>query len=132
MASTSQPRVPIRVEPSAPPKVRIDRRRVGQVLTNLLDNAESYAGGAVAVVVAGTSESLLLAVDDAGPGIRPDEREYVFDRFARGRMSGDAPGTGLGLALVVEHVRLHQGVVWVEDAPTGGARFVVSIPRWTP
>jgi len=104
VASTSQPRVPIRVEPSAPPKVRIDRRRVGQVLTNLLDNAESYAGGAVAVVVAGTSESLLLAVDDAGPGIRPDEREYVFDRFARGRMSGDAPGTGLGLALVVEHV----------------------------
>lgn len=131
VASASRPDVAVHVESSAPRRVRVDRRRVGQVLTNLLDNAEAYAGGAVAVVVAGTSEWLVLAVDDAGPGVRPDEREYVFDRFARGRTSMNAAGTGLGLALVVEHVRLHRGMVWVEDAPAGGARFVVSIPRWT-
>ena len=129
--ASAQPNVPVRVEPSAPKLVRVDRRRVGQVLTNLLDNADSYAGGAVSVVVAGTPEWLLIAVDDAGPGIPPDEREYVFDRFARGRSAARADGSGLGLALVVEHVRLHEGVVWVEDAPAGGARFVVAIPRWT-
>jgi signal transduction histidine kinase len=107
----------------------LDRRRIGQVLTNLLENADAYGGGAVLVLVSGTADTLLFAVDDGGPGIPEDERTYVFERFARGNASGDAPGTGLGLALVVEHLRLHQGAVWVEDAPGGGARFVVAVPR---
>jgi signal transduction histidine kinase len=72
-----------------------------------------------------------LAVDDAGPGVPEHERAYVFERFARGEGSSgpDAPsGTGLGLALVAEHVRLHDGRAWVEASPLGGARFVIELP----
>ena len=125
---TERDSVAVEVESSAPSTFVLDQRRISQVLRNLLDNADAYGGGAVAIVIAGEGGSLLLAVDDAGPGIRPDEREQVFERFARGEASESKPGTGLGLALVVEHVRVHDGRVWVEESPSGGARFVVEIP----
>ncbi len=71
-------------------------------------------------------------MEDEGPGIRPEERERIFERFARGRKSGsrgDSLGSGLGLALVAEHVRLLDGRVWVEDrGAEPGARFVVEVP----
>ena len=73
--------------------------------------------------------SLLIAVDDAGPGVPAEERDHIFERFGRGSSSESKPGTGLGLALVVEHLRLEGGRVWVEDSPQGGARFVIEIPR---
>jgi signal transduction histidine kinase len=71
-------------------------------------------------------------VDDCGPGVPTDERTSIFGRFHRGsaQPGSDQPkGTGLGLSLVDEYVRLEHGRVWVEDAPTGGARFVVEIPE---
>jgi two-component system sensor histidine kinase MtrB len=132
LVSTQREHVVIETEPTAPRMVVLDQRRIAQVLTNLLDNADSYGGGAVMVVIAGTEDTLFLAVDDSGPGVPAHERGYVFERFARGESSGAAPGTGLGLALVVEHVRLHHGAVWVEDAPGGGARFVVALPMGRP
>lgn len=109
----------------------VDRRRVGQVLANLLDNADRYGGGARVVTVGRDAGVVRLAVDDAGPGVPEHERAYVFERFARGEGSSgpDAPsGTGLGLALVAEHVRLHDGRAWVEASPLGGARFVIELP----
>jgi signal transduction histidine kinase len=72
-----------------------------------------------------------IVVQDAGPGVVPEERTRIFERFHRGQVAGrrtDDTGTGLGLALVAEHVRLLHGRVWVEDAPGGGASFVVEIP----
>ena len=73
-----------------------------------------------------------IAVEDHGPGVPVDERQLVFERFARGgsagrRMSSD--GAGLGLSLVDEHVRMHGGRVWVEDRFDGepGARFVIEL-----
>jgi signal transduction histidine kinase len=129
LATTQRSAVRVEKDDSAPDRVVVDPRRISQVLTNLLDNADAYGDGAVMVQIAGTADTLLLAVDDAGPGIPPHERAYVFERFARGEGAAAAPGTGLGLALVVEHVRLHHGTVWVEDAPSGGARFVVALPR---
>ncbi len=131
LASTHREGVRLEVDPSAPALVDLDKRRIGQVLTNLLNNADAYGNGATAVIVAGTETSLLLAVDDAGPGIPPEERERMFERFARGSWSDSTPGTGLGLALAVEHLRLHDGRVWVEDSPEGGARFVIEVPRWS-
>lgn len=129
LATTRRDGVHVDITPTAPRSVAVDKRRIGQILTNLLDNADAYGRGAVSVVISGSADSLRIAVDDAGPGVPLHEREYVFDRFARGQNAGDAPGTGLGLALVVEHVRLHHGDVWVEDAPGGGARFIVRVPR---
>lgn len=129
LASSQRENVAIETESGAPASVVLDQRRVAQVLTNLLDNADAYGGGAVAVVIAGTSDTVFFAVDDAGPGVPEHERGYVFERFARGETAQSAPGTGLGLALVDEHVRLHRGRVWVEDSPAGGARFVVALPK---
>jgi signal transduction histidine kinase len=63
--------------------------------------------------------------------VDPDEREQIFERFSRGRNAtrrGSAGGTGLGLALVREHVRAHGGEVRVIGAPGGGSRFVVDLP----
>ncbi|HEX4979102.1 MAG TPA: HAMP domain-containing sensor histidine kinase [Acidimicrobiales bacterium] len=112
--------------------VEADRRRLHQVLWNLLDNARNYAGGAVSVRTEPCEEGVRLVVEDDGPGIDPADRYRIFERFDRGRLATepDAPkGTGLGLALVAEHVRIHGGRVWVEQRQPRGCRFVVELPR---
>lgn len=129
LTSTNREHVPLRVEPTTPVTIALDARRISQVLANLLDNADAYGGGATAVVLAGTPDALRVCVDDSGPGVAPEHRDYVFERFARGEASVDKPGTGLGLALVAEHVRLHGGNARVEESPSGGARFVIELPR---
>jgi signal transduction histidine kinase len=131
LATIDRDDVPVVVEPSSAALVLLDRRRMGQVLVNLVQNADNYAGGAIEIRIAGDAEVLQFLVDDAGPGVDPEERTHIFDRFVRG---GDpsVPGTGLGLALVREHTRLHGGTVEVTSSPQGGARFVVTIPRELP
>jgi signal transduction histidine kinase len=74
-----------------------------------------------------------IAVEDHGLGVPEEERELIFERFARGAVAGrrsSSDGAGLGLALVDEHIKLHGGRVWVEDRPDGasGARFVLELP----
>lgn len=123
--------VEIVVEPP-PPLVLGDRRRLDRVIGNLIENAEQHAGGAVRLAVLHQDGSVRLEVDDAGPGVPPDMRSQVFERFTRGARAGSRgadSGSGLGLALVAEHVRRHHGKVWVEDRPGGGARFVVELPE---
>jgi signal transduction histidine kinase len=73
-----------------------------------------------------------IEVDDAGPGVPPELRDRIFDRFDRGARAGRRgadTGSGLGLALVAQHVQRHGGTVRVEDRPGGGARFVVELPE---
>jgi two-component system sensor histidine kinase MtrB len=126
--------VPVRYEPDVGEAVvRVDKRRFGRVIANLLDNAQKYAGGATAVTVSRVGDELQIAVEDRGPGVAEDDRELVFDRFSRAGEGGNRStdtGVGLGLALVAEHVRLHGGRVWVADRTDGedGARFVVALP----
>jgi signal transduction histidine kinase len=118
--------------PIAP--VELDKRRVGQILQNLIDNANRYGGGVARVRVAEVDGCIRFAVEDHGPGVADVERTRIFERFARGeaaRASG-ASGTGLGLSLVAEHAALHGGSVRLEDAPTGGARFVIDLPARRP
>ena len=74
-----------------------------------------------------------IELEDEGPGVPVDERELIFDRFSRGSESnrrGTAKGVGLGLSLVVEHLRLHGGTIAVTDRVDGlqGARFVIELP----
>jgi two-component system sensor histidine kinase MtrB len=108
-----------------------DKRRLQQVMTNLLNNAEAHAGGPVLVAVIRTGSWVEIAVEDAGPGIGLTEQQHVFERFYRGAASGRrgaTSGAGLGLALVAEHVRTHRGIIRVENRLEGGARFVVALP----
>jgi signal transduction histidine kinase len=111
--------------------VCVDKRRLERVVANLVENAESHGGGVVRVTVEPGASGVRLAVEDSGPGVPAEERQRIFERFSRGRAASRrdaAAGTGLGLSLVSEHVRLHGGRVWVEDRPGGGARFVVELP----
>jgi signal transduction histidine kinase len=103
---------------------------VDLVLDNLLRNALLYAHAHVTVSVLPAGGAVRLVVDDDGPGIAPEHRDKVFDRFYRvqddrARQTG---GSGLGLALVAEVVRRRGGTVLVSESPDGGARFQV---RWT-
>ncbi len=113
------------------PLVRVDRRRFERVITNLIDNAHRYADGAVALRIDVAGNRVEVNVDDAGPGVPAEETEQVFERFFRGLAAHDrgiARGTGLGLALVRDHVRAFGGTISVSRSPEGGARFQIRLP----
>ncbi|CAL9433541.1 Adaptive-response sensory-kinase SasA [Actinosynnema sp. ALI-1.44] len=134
VAARPGPAVPVTTD-QPPPQVVGDRRRLDRVVNNLLDNAERHAGGAVGIAVRRRDGRARLEVDDAGPGVPPDVRGRIFERFDRGSRAGSRggdTGSGLGLALVAQHVRLHGGSVGVEERPGGGARFTVEIPEARP
>jgi two-component system sensor histidine kinase MtrB len=106
-----------------------DKRRIGQAIQNLLENADRYAGGPTAIALEGLEGSVVISVDDQGPGVDHHERTHIFNRFARGRAGAvSTDGSGLGLALVLEHVQLHGGRVLISDSPAGGARFSIVLP----
>jgi len=122
-------------------RLAVDKRRFERVMANLMGNADSYAGGVTRVRVERQPEpirgvpvpadAIRVIVEDHGPGVPESERAHLFERFYRGSRAGQRAsghGTGLGLSLVAEHVRLHGGRVWSEDAPGGGTRFVVELP----
>lgn len=113
--------------------IAADKRRLAQVLANLIDNAERYGGGAIEVQLSRFDDTVFIAVEDEGPGVPEEERSVIFDRFSRGKAGGRRgydTGSGLGLSLVAEHVGLHGGGVWVEDRldAKSGARFVIAFP----
>jgi signal transduction histidine kinase len=113
----------------SPPTAILDRMRFERILTNLLDNASHHGGGPVRISIEPTDGPfLLVAVEDAGPGVARGERARIFERFARGSAARHRIGTGLGLALVAEHATAQGGEAWVEDRQGGGARFVVRLP----
>jgi len=131
-ASTGAGAVPLDMAPgTAGLRLSVDKRRIERVVANLVDNAAQYAGGATRMAIERADGMVRLVVADHGPGIPPSERSKVFERFYRGQPAGQrgaTNGTGLGLALVAEHVRLHGGRVWVEDGAGAENRFVVELP----
>ncbi|WP_255583581.1 cell wall metabolism sensor histidine kinase WalK [Dietzia sp. ANT_WB102] len=106
-----------------------------RVVRNLADNARRHARGRIALRLAvdraaPSAPRAVICVDDDGEGVPPEQRDSVFDRFARldaDRARGKG-GSGLGLAIVAEITRSHGGTVRVADAPGGGARFVIELP----
>ncbi len=112
-------------------RVLVDRRRFERIIANLMDNAQHYAGGTTAIRLASRGSRVELNVDDAGPGISEGEQEHVFERFYRGRAAHDRSvvrGTGLGLALVREHVKSLDGEIRATRSPEGGARLQIELP----
>jgi signal transduction histidine kinase len=111
------------------PVVSVDRDRIVQALSNLLDNAIKLtpAGGTVRVEANADPEHVQVTVVDTGPGIPEDERDHVFERFWRGARSARA-GTGLGLAIARGIVESHGGEIWVESEFGAGSAFYFTIP----
>jgi two-component system, OmpR family, sensor kinase len=112
--------------------VEADEDRLAQALRNLLRNAIAHTAedGTVALSAEATGGRVRFIVDDDGPGIPPDQRTAVFDRFRRldGGRARDTGGAGLGLAIVQAIAHAHGGRVWADAAPSGGARLVLEIP----
>ena len=111
-----------------------DKTSLERAVRNLLDNADRHAGGASAVHVERRDDVVVVTVDDDGAGVPAEDRERVFERFARGAHAarGSLPGAGLGLAIVAETAARHGGAAWCSQAPGGGARFTLSLPVATP
>ncbi len=131
----------LRVETEIPaelPALRGDPAALRRVLANLLTNAAKFAssGGRVAVRVQPRADgrSVVVRVEDRGPGIPPAERAKAFEPFYRGSAAqrNDLPGSGLGLSLVRRVVAAHGGRSWIEDAAGGGAAVVVELPTAPP
>jgi signal transduction histidine kinase len=101
--------------------LRGDRHLLFQALANMVDNAVKYTpeGGSVAVTVADTADGIELSVTDSGPGIPPEARDKVLDRFVRLDATRSTPGNGLGLSLVQAVTRLHSARLMLEDNAPG-------------
>jgi signal transduction histidine kinase len=111
-------------------RVEGDIAGLRRVLRNLGDNAARHARSRISFSLAERDGSVVLVVDDDGPGIPEGDRERVLERFVRlddGR-ARDEGGSGLGLAIVSELTRAHGGTVSLADSPLGGARVEVRLP----
>ncbi len=99
---------------------------------NLLANAFKFVptGGRVRCALSRSSSEIFVTVDDSGPGVKPELRQAIFERFRQGDGGSNrkAGGTGLGLAIAKEFVEMHQGTIGVLDSDLGGARFQITLP----
>ena len=118
--------------------VEVDTLRIEQVITNLLDNAVKFSpdGSEIDIdihidLVVGSAQppAATVVVRDRGPGIQPEHRERIFERFYQAQSPSSAPaGMGLGLYISRQIVELHGGRIWTESADGGGSRFFLTIP----
>jgi len=111
--------------------VRADPEKMRIVVDNLLSNAIKYSpvGGTIRLILDVKDGQAILNVEDEGPGIRPDEKDKVFDAFYQGRDSnrGHVKGTGLGLSIAREYLRIHRGIIEVVQKQNG-AHFRMALP----
>ena len=116
---------------------QLDPEKLERVVLNLLSNAFKFTpeGGRIKCSLGPTEQGrVLLSVQDSGPGVRPELRQAIFERFRQGdggstRQFG---GTGLGLSIARDFVLLHEGTLGVTDAPGGGALFLAELPLRAP
>jgi heavy metal sensor kinase len=112
--------------------VTADRLVLREAITNVVDNAIKYSPRAstIDIRVHADGNEALLTVADEGPGIAPEHRERIFDRFVRldEARSRDSGGTGLGLAIAKWAVEVNGGHITVEEGPNGGSRFRITLP----
>ena len=121
----------VRIEPAAQLFVQGDRRRLQQVLTNLIANAIKFtpAGGTIVVRSLLVGHWCEVQIEDDGPGIEPEVLPMLFQRYTRApKRAGIAEGTGLGLLIVREIVEAHGGTVGVESTLGKGSRFWFRVP----
>ncbi|MCB0878626.1 MAG: MASE1 domain-containing protein [Thermoleophilia bacterium] len=114
-----------------PVRVQVDAMMVDRIVDNLVRNARRHTppDRRVFVRVRAHEDGALIVVDDEGDGVPDTDKTAIFEPFHRGSTSvTDAPGTGIGLSLVLQFAQLHGGRAWVEDRPGGGASFRVYLP----
>lgn len=110
--------------------IDMDRQRITQAVLQLADNAVKHTrdGDEIAIGAALADGLVTIWVRDSGPGVPPGDRDHIFERFGRGVIRENDEGFGLGLSIVRAIAAGHGGTAQVEDAPSGGARFVLTLP----
>ena len=125
-------RIEYAVDADGPCVAAIDPDKLQRVVMNLLGNAFKFVpdGGRVRCSLRHSAEEITIAVDDSGPGVTPELRQAIFERFRQGDggINRTVAGTGLGLAIAKEFVEMHKGRIDVLDSDLGGARFEVRLP----
>jgi signal transduction histidine kinase len=120
------------VQEGQPLTIPLDAVKVNKVFNNLIENAIKYCqpGARIDVRISRTPDSVLVAVEDNGPGIRPSDLKTLFIPYQRtlSRALSEEPGTGLGLAIAKQIVDLHGGCIHVESHLGQGTTFYVSLP----
>jgi len=116
---------------SGTPQVEVDRRRIEQVLTNILSNAIKFTPkrGQVDVSLTETPDAVQVCVADNGPGIAKEDQARIFDKFYAVADGRGLAGLGLGLYLVRQNIELHHGRIWVTSQEGQGATFCFSLPK---
>jgi len=114
------------------PLLNADADRIGNVLSNLVENAAKFAppGTEITVTAGAEDGQILVSVADEGPGIAPQHQAHVFERFYRvdSEPARSQPGAGLGLPICKGLVEAHGGSIWVQSEPGQGATFFFSLP----
>ncbi len=113
-----------------PVRIRGDARRVGQVLRNVLDNAERHALSRIRVVLRTTDAGAVITVDNDGDPVPEADRTRIFERFVRldESRSREGGGSGLGLAIAAGIMSAHQGTIRAAEGPAGECRFEITFP----
>jgi len=131
LADTAKSWHGLALDASAPVVGDWDAARLDQVLANLVSNALKYSpiGSAVDIIVTREGDQLAFAVQDRGPGIKPEDAERIFEPFVRvGEAAAGSGGAGLGLAIAHRIVEDHGGEMHVQSEPYRGTRFTISLP----
>ncbi len=107
--------------------------RLGQVLTNLIENARSFVqakNGRIAIALSQDANEVIITVEDNGPGIPPENTVRIFERFYTDRPGEESFGqnSGLGLSITKQIVEAHGGTIVADNAKDGGARFTLTLP----
>ncbi len=112
------------------PMINADPKRLDQILFNLLNNGLKFTpqGGTIKISINTLSDTVLICIDDTGPGISKEDQERIFDKFYTSSRNKALTGVGLGLFICRELVRMHGGKIWVEDSKLGGSRFCFTMP----
>lgn len=110
------------------PVLQLDKDRIAQVVSILLDNARNHASGKIELELAVHRKHVQIRVSDNGAGVPDSEKKRIFERFYRSEKArSDRGHFGLGLSIATEIVKKHKGRIWVQDASIGGAEFVVEL-----
>ena len=114
--------------------IEFDAVLIERVLVNLLENAAKYtpAGSTITVEAVVRTKEVEIAISDNGPGLPPGLEQAIFEKFRRGEQESAKPGIGLGLAICKAIVEAHEGRIWAENRPNGGARFAFTLPLGNP
>jgi len=118
----------------SPSLVWLDGVLIGQVLTNLLDNAAKYtpAGSPIEIRAETVDDGVAVSVSDHGPGLLPGEEQRVFEKFYRARPESATGGAGLGLAICRAIVEAHRGCIEAQNLAVGGVRLRFVLPQPAP